>query len=216
MSPRLDHHALTDIRLRFDLRETRRGDVEALLAEVDQLRDDLRQVAAEFDANPNADPDELVRIIREGRADDQEAAAQVREYEAFERGCSTLLRAYRGDERVSELLHRPPLANASEFCAVCSSWNADDHDLCARHGKKVRQFWTEAEGPTQTGLVHLLVFVLPLVDVLRRVPPAQETCGIGQEAAKCPLRHPAAAQARRSPSRLPKLVRALKTPRRAP
>lgn len=172
MSPRLTHYDLADVALRFKLRETTRADVEALIAEAHDTREALEELAEQFKLTKGAAPAELAREVRDRLEEAENAAADQEkldlEREAFERGCSVLLRAYRGDERASKLLDREPLANPDELCSMCSPGHADEDGLCP-HGHKCPGLWVAAEGQTQTGLVVLLVYAVPLLELLRRI-----------------------------------------------
>ena len=173
---RLGHHDMADIRLRLALKATTRQDVEALLGEVDALAADIAAVGGQLDPTlTRAPPWEIAEALRDHFEEFARLAGAVRECERFERACSAIVSAMRESADVRDLLEsEEQLALACEFCSMCGSGHADDKGVCQRHGKKVRYFWNETTGPTQTGLIHLVAFVLPLLAVLRDVADEAE------------------------------------------
>lgn len=146
----LSYHELADIRLRLALGETKREDVEYLLDCVDRLRDKI----TEYDG---VELSELVDLRTE-----------VREHEAFERGLWDLVNVLRVHPAAGNFLRGEPLAVSCEVCSMCSEGLVDEYGFCP-HGKKIRGLYAEvAAGPTQTGFVVLVVFVLPLLRLFPR------------------------------------------------
>lgn len=173
MSAGLTHYDLADIRMRHALGQTTRDDVEALLGEVGDVRDALKELAEQFELTDRADPVATVLAVGDRLAEVEGETVERDKLELeraiLERGVSAVLRAMRDSGTARKLMGEPsPLATADELCPMCSAGHADEFGLCP-HGGKIPELCVETTGPTQSGLVNLVVYVVPLMQLLAYV-----------------------------------------------